>query len=184
MNIPRITHIAAAVVLACSAAAHAADPEIVTRADIVIADASGGTPAARTITFTGHPALHGSPELSRFMAMEVGDGGKVVKDAPYSAEAVTETTQALADGNRISRRTATLLQHLAEARRRKTHWLMQEAIREYVEREEKREQFRQDALKAWREFQETGLHVTADEADAWLAKLAEGQDVEPPECHV
>ncbi|MHB0985643.1 MAG: CopG family ribbon-helix-helix protein [Sulfuricella sp.] len=76
------------------------------------------------------------------------------------------------------------LQHLAEARRRKTHWLMQEAIREYVEREEKREQFRQDALRAWREFQETGLHVTADEADAWLAELAEGQVAEPPECHV
>ncbi len=61
---------------------------------------------------------------------------------------------------------------------------MQEAIREYVEREEKREQFRRDALNAWQKFQETGLRVTADEVDAWLAKLAEGQDVEPPECHV
>jgi len=76
------------------------------------------------------------------------------------------------------------LQHLAEARRRKPHWLMHEAIYEYVEREEKREQSRQDALKAWDNYRQTGLHVTADEADAWLAKLAEGQDVEPPECHV
>ena len=76
------------------------------------------------------------------------------------------------------------LQSLAEARRRKAHWLMHEAILEYVEREEKREQFRRDALESWREFQETGLHVTADEADAWLADLSEGQDVAPPECHV
>src|SRR4029450_3361328 len=32
--------------------------------------------------------------------------GPVVPDAPYSAEAVTEFTQVLADGNRIERRTA------------------------------------------------------------------------------
>ena len=36
-------------------------------------------------------------------------GGAVVKDAPYSAEAVTETTQTLADGNRIvQKNTATI----------------------------------------------------------------------------
>ena len=75
------------------------------------------------------------------------------------------------------------LQHLAEARRRKTHWLMQEAIREYVEREEKREQFRQDALKAWQEFQETGLHVTGDEALAWLETWGTDEEKEPPLCH-
>jgi len=75
------------------------------------------------------------------------------------------------------------LQHLAEARRRKPHWLMQEAIREYVEREEKREQFRQDALKAWQEFQETGLHVTGDEVLAWLETWGTDEEKEPPACH-
>ena len=30
----------------------------------------------------------------------------------------------------------------------------------------------------------TGLHVTADEADAWFAVLEQGTDIEPPECHV
>lgn len=34
------------------------------------------------------------------------------------------------------------------------------------------------------EYQVTGLHVTVEEADAWLAKLEAGQDIEPPECHV
>jgi predicted transcriptional regulator len=34
------------------------------------------------------------------------------------------------------------VQRLAVARRRSPHWLMREAIEEYVEREEKREQFR------------------------------------------
>ena len=61
---------------------------------------------------------------------------------------------------------------------------MREAITQYVEREEKREAFHQDAIKAWEEYQATGLHVAAEEVDAWLAKLEGGQDAEPPECHV
>jgi hypothetical protein len=36
-----------------------------------------------------------------FVATEMSFGGKVVKGAPYSAQAVTESVQALADGNRI-----------------------------------------------------------------------------------
>jgi len=60
---------------------------------------------------------------------------------------------------------------LAAARRRSPHWIMRKAVEQYVEREEKREQLRQDALAAWAAYQTTGLHVTAKEADAWLAKL-------------
>lgn len=39
------------------------------------------------------------------VALEAVDSGKPVLDAPYSAEAVTEVTQTLADGNRIEQRT-------------------------------------------------------------------------------
>jgi predicted transcriptional regulator len=73
--------------------------------------------------------------------------------------------------------------HLAEARRRSAHWIMREAIAQYVEREEKRETYKQDALRAWEEFQRTGLHLTLDEAEAWLAKLEAGEDAELPPCH-
>jgi len=73
---------------------------------------------------------------------------------------------------------------LAIARHRTPHWLMRDAIHQYVEREEKREAFRQDAVAAWNEYQITGLHVTAEEADTWLAELEAGGDGEPPECHV
>ncbi len=76
------------------------------------------------------------------------------------------------------------LKRLAEVRQRTSHWLMREAITQYVDREEKRESFRQDALRAWEAYRMTGLHVTAEEADAWLAKLEQGNDVDPPECHV
>ena len=76
------------------------------------------------------------------------------------------------------------LAHLAVARQRTPHWMILQAVRQYVEREEKREAFRQDGIRAWNDYQATGLHATAAEADAWLAKLEAGQDVEPPECHV
>jgi predicted transcriptional regulator len=73
---------------------------------------------------------------------------------------------------------------LAVARRRSAHWVMREAVEQYVEREEKREQFRQDALAVWAHYQATGLHVTADKADAWLARLEAGQDAPIPKCRV
>jgi predicted transcriptional regulator len=47
-----------------------------------------------------------------------------------------------------------------------------------------RRQLRQDALAAWADYQTTGLHVTAEEADAWLAKLAAGKRAAMPKCHV
>ena len=75
------------------------------------------------------------------------------------------------------------VQHLAEARRRTSHWIMREAIAQYVEREEKREAFKREALQAWEDYRRTGLHLTGEEVDAWLAKLEAGEDAEPPACH-
>ncbi|HHH49061.1 MAG TPA: ribbon-helix-helix protein, CopG family [Gammaproteobacteria bacterium] len=75
------------------------------------------------------------------------------------------------------------VQRLANMRRRSAHWIMREAIRDYVEREEKREAFKQDALDAWTAYQSNGQHLTLKEADAWLAKLEAGEDAELPECH-
>ena len=73
---------------------------------------------------------------------------------------------------------------LAAARRRSPHWVMREAVEQYVEREEKREQLRQDALAAWAGYRTTGLHLTAEEAAAWLAKLEAGKRAVIPKCHV
>ena len=75
------------------------------------------------------------------------------------------------------------VQRLASERRRSAHWVMREAVEQYVSREEKREKLRQDALAAWNHYQTTGLHATAEEADAWLAKLEAGKDAKAPECH-
>lgn len=75
------------------------------------------------------------------------------------------------------------VQRLASARQRSAHWIMREAVEQYVAREEKREQLRKDALAAWNHYQTTGLHATAEEADAWLAKLEAGENAKAPECH-
>ena len=76
------------------------------------------------------------------------------------------------------------VKRLADARHRTSHWLMREAIEQYVDQEEKREAFRQDGTRAWEAYRASGLHVTHVEADAWLEQLEAGNDVEPPECHV
>lgn len=75
------------------------------------------------------------------------------------------------------------IKRLASARQRTAHWLMREAITQYVVHEEKREMFRQVAQKAWEAFRSNELHATAAEADAWMAQLEQGNDIEPPECH-
>lgn len=75
------------------------------------------------------------------------------------------------------------VQHLAEVRHRSSHWIMREAILNYVEREEKRESFNRDALCAWEAYQENGLHLTLEEADAWLEKLEAGENADLPKCY-
>jgi len=75
------------------------------------------------------------------------------------------------------------VQHLAEARRRSAHWIMREAIAQYVEREENREALKQDTLKAWEEFQTTGLHATAEEVENWLASWGTENELPTPKCH-
>jgi len=72
---------------------------------------------------------------------------------------------------------------LASARRRTSHWIMREAIAQYVEREEKRETLRQDTLKAWEEFQSAGLHATAEEIETWLSSWGTDNELPAPECH-
>lgn len=73
---------------------------------------------------------------------------------------------------------------LADARNQSAHAIMLQAIESYVNREEQREALRQEARAAHDEYLRTGLHITAAEADAWLAELEAGNDVEPPKCHI
>lgn len=75
------------------------------------------------------------------------------------------------------------VQRLADARQRTPHWLMREAIVQYVEREERREAFRRDTLDAWEEYRTTGLHATAEGVDAWLQSWGTDEEPPAPACH-
>ena len=75
------------------------------------------------------------------------------------------------------------VKHLAAQRDRSAHWVMREAIRQYVEREEARESFRDEAQAAWTAYQETGRHLTGAETAAWLAAWGTDAETPAPLCH-
>lgn len=75
------------------------------------------------------------------------------------------------------------IQKLAATRRRSAHWIMREAIEQYVAREEARQSFVDEAHEAWAEFRATGLHLTGEETRAWLETWGTEAEAEAPECH-
>jgi len=76
------------------------------------------------------------------------------------------------------------LANLAKVRKRTVHWLMSGAINKYAEQESRREAFRQDTLKAWEEYAQTGLHVTLDEVAVWTQSWGTDDEQEAPKCHM
>jgi len=79
--------------------------------DIFIAQGPGAPPPPPVEFFRGDNLI--------FMATEMSFAGKLVKGAPYSAQAVTESVQALSDGNRIVRKNTAQLYRDAEGRTRR-----------------------------------------------------------------
>jgi TonB family protein len=67
-----------------------------------------------------------------FMAAEASFDSKVVKGAPYSAESVTEFTQVLADGNRLTRRTASMVYRDSQGRTRREQSAMPLGMSEWI----------------------------------------------------
>jgi hypothetical protein len=59
------------------------------------------------------------PMALDFVGAEMTFGGKPVKGAPYTAQAVTETTQTLSDGNRITRKSTATVYRDSEGRTRR-----------------------------------------------------------------
>lgn len=60
---------------------------------------------------------------------------------------------------------------------------MLEAIQQYVEREEARERFTQEALASWVAYTETGSHLTGQEVRAWLKTWGTDEESAVPACH-
>ncbi len=75
------------------------------------------------------------------------------------------------------------IQMLAQQRDRSAHWIMREAIKQYVDREESRDSFRQEALDSWTAYNETGRHLTGEEMRGWLAQWGTATEGALPACH-
>ena len=81
-------------------------------------------------------------------------------------------------GVKLDEETRERLKALAEARRRSPHWLMKEAISQFLEREEEIEQRNREADEAWAEYRRTGQFVSHEAMSAWLDTW--GTDTEGP----
>jgi predicted transcriptional regulator len=75
------------------------------------------------------------------------------------------------------------LARLADRRNSSAHALAREAVEVFVKREEARDQFSLDAMKAWEDYQETGLHATGDEVMAWLESWGTAEELPAPVAH-
>ena len=78
----------------------------------------------RTFQFQGMPHIGMGAGDAKFVAAEFSEG-RVVKGAPYTAEASTETVQVLADGNRIARKITNSVARDGEGRTRREETLGQ-----------------------------------------------------------
>jgi predicted transcriptional regulator len=76
------------------------------------------------------------------------------------------------------------LERIAKSRGVDLQMVVLEAIEQFLEREEDRVEWIRQGDDALKNFNETGLHLTGAEVDAWLAPLEEGEEVDPPPCHI
>jgi len=72
---------------------------------------------------------------------------------------------------------------LAAIKRRTPHYLMKEAILDYVKKEEARQNFIKAAETSFEHYKETGLHITLDEFSNWVDELQHNPDTPVPACH-
>lgn len=63
------------------------------------------------------------------------------------------------------------LRRLGEIKDRSTHWLMKEAVKRYLEAEERYEAEKAEDEARYQAFLETGSHVSNEEMTAWLEGL-------------
>ena len=90
-------------------------------ATLPLALAQPGEPAGRErdVFYMQLPGPGPVEHTFDFVSSQFSFEGRVVKNAPYSAEGVTETTQRLPDGNRIARKTSSNLYRDSEGRTRR-----------------------------------------------------------------
>lgn len=72
------------------------------------------------------------------------------------------------------------LKALADARQRSPHWLMKEAIHQFLDREEEADHIRQETMKRWERFESNGEAVEHETVEAWLKTWGTDQEGKCP----
>ncbi len=83
-------------------------------------------------------------------------------------------------GVKLDEATRERLKSLEKIKQRSPHWLLREAIMEYIEKEEAFEARNREADAAWEEYRLTGKGVTHEAMLAWFDDLEAGKDTECP----
>ena len=81
---------------------------------------------------------------------------------------------AVTQGVKLDEHTRQRLKRLGEQRERSSHWLMRTAILEYLDREERYEQEKQEDMARWERYQLTGEAVPHQTVAKWLRDTARG----------
>jgi len=89
-------------------------PDVIVHKEVRVAPGEGGP----NMIYFRNDAGPG-PVTMDFIGAEMSIGGPPVKGAPYTADAVTETTQTLSDGNRITRKSTSTVYRDSQGRTRR-----------------------------------------------------------------
>jgi len=76
-------------------------------------------------------------------------------------------------GIKLDEKTRERLKKLGKTRDRSPHWLMKQAITQFLDKEERYELERLEDDERYQRYLDTGEHVTNDEMVGWLDQLAE-----------
>jgi predicted transcriptional regulator len=75
------------------------------------------------------------------------------------------------------------LERIAQMKKRSSHALARDAVIRFVAEEEKAAAWNASCETALHQYQETGLHITRAETDAWLDTWGTSKETPGPECH-
>lgn len=85
---------------------------------------------------------------------------------------------------RIDSDIKTRLQAIAQRHKRSAHALAQEAVSLFVEKQEAKDKWNQEAIAAYNDYKTTGLHITHEELETWLDTWGTDNEQPAPQCHV
>jgi predicted transcriptional regulator len=75
------------------------------------------------------------------------------------------------------------LAQIAKEEDRSVHFLLCQAVKEFIEREQAKTDFHESAVAGSEHFNATGLHTTHEELKVWAQSLGTKSELTPPVCH-